>query len=170
MSDRSIRILLMGLMAAGKSRVGHALAEYLNISYLDNDDLLAAQEGVDTLTLSLRGPSVLHAAESRQLRSLSERSGSFVASAAASLGDREADCEFAAEHFFTVYLHVDPDVLAARVSHDPERPFLAHNALDVEADMYAKRDPLFRVTADVEVDGGSPVARVVDEIVTALDD
>lgn len=170
MPDQSLRILLMGLMAAGKSTVGLALARRLGVRYLDNDALLAAQEGVDTLTLSLRGPSVLHAAESKQLRELARRAGSFVASAAASLGDRADDCAFAADHFVTVYLHVDPEVLAERVGRDPKRPFLSDDALAVESAMYATRDPQFRSKAAMVIDASQSVDTLVAAIVAALPD
>lgn len=167
-SPDAARVLLMGLMGAGKSTVGRALAERLDCAHLDNDELLVEQERASIRQLAERGAVVLHTAESRALRSLAEVGGPWVAGAAASLGDRPADCAFVRDHFVPVYLHVEPAVLAWRVRQDPWRPWVGADPSTTLQDMYVRRDPELRATARVVVDGSRSVTTIVTELVAAL--
>ena len=162
------RVLLTGLMGCGKSTVGTALAKSMGARYLDNDAELEAQTGVGLLQLAERGKDVLHAAESRQMRSLADDPGPWVAGAAASTGDRPDDCAFARDNFFVVYLHVEPEELAVRVGRNPSRPWVVDDALTVITDMYRRRDSAFRSAATLVVDGSQSPSAIVEQIVGAL--
>src|SRR6202042_3262011 len=62
------RVLLMGMMGAGKTTVGHALSARLGWPYLDNDELLARAVGKDTRRVQLEdGVEVLRRDESLAL-------------------------------------------------------------------------------------------------------
>ena len=45
------KIILCGFMASGKTTIGRALAEKINIEYLDTDELLVKTYGMDIPTI-----------------------------------------------------------------------------------------------------------------------
>lgn len=157
-------------MGAGKTAVGTALSAAWGIPYLDNDALLEAENGMGLLDLAAQGQAILHEAESRHLRSLADVPGPWVAGAAASLGDRPDDCSFVRAHFLGIYLHGDPETLAARLRQDPERPWLGDDPDSVIHAMYDRRDAAFRSAAAIVVDGTRQVPDVVADIVALMAD
>jgi len=159
-----VRVLLVGLMGAGKSRIGSALADELDVDYLDNDVLLREQEGVGPVELSRLGREVLHAAEQRQLHALCDRIGAFVAGVAGSVADRPADCALMRISGTVVYLRAAPEVLAARVAADPARPFIGADPLPFITATYEQRDPVFQAAAHLTVECDRPVEDVVRAI------
>ena len=159
-----VRILMVGLMGAGKSRVGSTLADELDVDYLDNDVLLREQEGLGPVELSQLGRDVLHAAEERQLHALCDRDGAFVAGVAGSVADRPADCALMRISGTVVYLRAAPEVLAARVDADPARPFIDDDPLPFITRTYELRDPVFRAVAHLTVECDRPVEDVVRAI------
>src|SRR3954471_23418666 len=77
------RVLLVGMMGAGKTTVGHAVADRLGWPYYDNDDLLRRAAGVDTPTvLDKRGEAALRRAESAALTVALTAAGPLVAGVA----------------------------------------------------------------------------------------
>src|SRR5437660_3971849 len=62
-------IVLMGMMGAGKTTVGEALAARLHLMYRDNDGALHARTGVDAATYAAQhGVEALHELEHDLLR------------------------------------------------------------------------------------------------------
>jgi shikimate kinase len=163
------RIFVVGLMGAGKSTVGAALAGRLNRDYIDNDVELTHAQGKDAVALAQQGPEALHEAEAAYVESLFIRPGQFVASLPASIADRLALATALNDTGFVVYLRAHPDVLADRVVRDPERPWLASEARATLHTMFGKRDQVFRETSDlqIETDALAPDA-IVDRVVAAL--
>jgi shikimate kinase len=159
-----VRVLMVGLMGAGKSRVGATLARDLRVDYLDNDVLLREQEGLGPVELAQLGRDVLHAAEERQLHALCDRGGAFVAGVAGSVADRPADCALMRISGTVVYLRAAPEVLAARVAADPARPFIGQDPLPFITGTYEQRDPVFRAAAHLTVECDRPVEDVVRAI------
>jgi shikimate kinase len=163
------RVFLVGLMGAGKSTVGSALAAVLSCEYIDNDVELARIQGEDAVTLARFGPDALHEAEAAYVESLFVHPGPYVASLPASVADRIALATAVNDAGFVVYLRAHPDVLAARVAPDPARPWLANEASATLHTMFGRRDAVFRETSDflVDTDALGP-AEVVQLIVAAL--
>jgi len=163
------RIFIVGLMGAGKSTVGAALASRLDREYIDNDVELTRAQGQDAVALAHQGPEALHEAEAAYVESLFVQAGPFVASAPASIADRLTLATALSDTGFVVYLRAHPDVLADRVVSDPERPWLASEARATLHAMFGKRDAVFRGTSDLEVETDSLAPdEIVDLVVWAL--
>jgi shikimate kinase len=163
------RIFIVGLMGAGKSTVGAALASRLKRPYLDNDAELTRAQGEDAVALAQHGAVALHEAEAAYVESLFVQPGTFVASLPASVADRPTLATAINDLGFVVYLRAHPDVLAGRVGTDPERPWLATEAGATLHAMFGKRDAVFRETCDLQVqtDALAPAA-IVDVILSAV--
>ncbi len=151
------RIFLVGLMGAGKSTVGRALAQLLGWPYLDNDEMLQRQTGLDAPTLAELGRRALHAQEARQLRALVAMPAPFVAGVAASVADQQDDLGLMTRAGRVIYLRAAPATLARRVGRARGRPWLGADPLAVLTRMFAARDAAYRDAGLViDTDGRNP--------------
>jgi shikimate kinase len=140
-------------MGSGKTTVGRDLAERLSCSYLDNDTLLLTSAGATAETLAAAvGAHALHEHESQQIRELVQTPGPFVASIAASVGDRPTDLSLLSTAGYVVYLRARPDTIAQRVGAGEGRPWLRDDPGTVIQRMFDGRDSAYRACATVVVD------------------
>ncbi|HEU0130765.1 MAG TPA: shikimate kinase [Mycobacteriales bacterium] len=163
------RVVLVGMMGAGKTTVGRALAARLGRPYVDNDALLQAAHGAPAAVLLARdGAGALHAAEAAVLRAALAASGpAVVAAPGSAVLDPALRSLLAGE--YVVWLRARPETLAARVVADPARPFLHADPLTTVTALAAEREPGFAAVADAVVDvDGLAVADVVEEIAARL--
>jgi len=164
------RLLLLGLMAAGKSTVGTALANRLQRPYLDNDVLLAQQTGSSLPQLAQLGIDGLHASERSVFDSLLRHPGPWVASAAASIVmDPDAVLELRRSGVTSVWLRATPETLAAHAGSGAGRPLLQPDPLAVFREMVHDRSEAFASSADVIVDiDGKPLDAIVSDVISAV--
>jgi len=146
------RVFLLGLMGAGKSTVGAALAGLLGWPYLDNDLLLHQRTGIDTVGLAALGRDALHLQESRQLHALLDVAPPYVAGIAASVAERPEDLGVLRAAGLTAYLRARPATLAVRIGPVQHgRPWLGAGTPAVLDGMFRARDAALCL-ADVVVD------------------
>jgi shikimate kinase len=173
-STRNARhVVLLGLMASGKSTVGWLLADRLGRPFVDNDGALEALAGRSARVIAdADGADALHALEAESLADALAATVPAVVAAAASVVEQPAAVDAIRTHD-SVYLYATPDVLAARVAAYPEddehRPFVDGDARAVLEAQYAARDLRYRALAEIIVDSSSRApAAVVDEITRGL--
>jgi shikimate kinase len=162
----SARILLVGMMGAGKSTVGHVLAGRLGWPYYDNDELLHRATGVDTRALQERkGVHALRRAESAALTIALEDGAPLVAAVAGGVVTDPLDRERLRAGGFVVWLRAELSTLDARVT-GTDRPWLGSDPVAAMHRLYAGREPMYLSVADlvVDVDRRDPDA-VAEEIV-----
>ena len=122
-------IVLVGLMGAGKTTVGRALAERLGFRFLDNDAGIEAEYDANGAELADRlGVQELHRIEAAQLTTALDAFGSqeVVVASAASVVDDAASRDRLGGHT-VVWLEADPAYLAARLDGDGHRRSLGLN-------------------------------------------
>ena len=147
------RVLLVGLMASGKSAVGQAVAAASGWPALDNDALLERSTGSSAVELlASHGIERLRAAESDVLTLTLSMPGPLVAGVAAGvvLDARDRGRLTAGGH--VVYLRTPVAVLVRRVTRKDHRPFLRGDAAATLKAMAAERDPLYVEVADQVLD------------------
>jgi shikimate kinase len=117
-------ILLCGLMGAGKSSVGRALAERLGWRFVDTDALVEARAGSSVAQLFEReGEAGFRTREREVLRSLSA-SGCVIALGGGSVEAAE-NREILAAKGRLVWLDARPETLVERIGAGAGRPLLA---------------------------------------------
>src|SRR6185312_4374726 len=146
------RILLIGMMAAGKSTIGRLLGDRLDWPYYDNDDLLRRAVGIDTrAVLEQRGEAALRRAESAALTVALSEGGPLVAGVAGGVVSDPLDRERLRAGGFVVWLRAEVSTLVRRVART-DRPWLGSDPTLAMAKLYAGRAHLYASVASLIVD------------------
>jgi shikimate kinase len=169
--DRSDRIFLLGMMGAGKTTVGRALAERLGRPFLDNDELVRAVTGREPAEIAATdGEEALHDAEAAAVRAGAERPGPAIVAVAGSVVERAAERALLRRTGFVVWLRATPATLRARIGSGAGRRADATD-LDWLVARAVERAPVYAAAADLVVDvDDRPVDAIVSAIVDALPD
>ena len=163
------RIVLVGMMGAGKTTVGRELAGRLGWRLLDSDAMVEASTGSTVAELfESQGEEAFRAEESRVLAEALTGDPQVVVSAAGGVVLSPANRRLLATAGAVVWLRADPATLAARVGSGAGRPLLAGDPAGTLAELDAVRRPLYGEVADVivDVDGLAP-SMVVDRVLAA---
>ena len=165
-------IFLVGMMGAGKTTLGRALAQRLDLEFADTDRVLVERTGVPVATIfEFEGEDGFRRRESVVLSELAEREGMVIATGGGAILSRE-NRDLMRERGTVVYLRARLESLWERTRHDSSRPLLSTpDPRATLAELLEKRDPLYRETAHVIVDTGAQSAgTLVAKVLAALRD
>ena len=159
-------IVVVGLMGAGKSKVGRRLALRLGLPFFDSDPEIetAAGETIEEIFAN-RGERVFRAGERRVIARLLAQPVHVLATGGGAFMD-PATRELVARRGVSLWLRADLDVLVSRVLRRSNRPLLKQgDPRVILAELIERRYPLY-AEADVVVDSGegSPEATVTRAI------
>jgi len=163
------RVVLVGMMGAGKTTVGRELAARLGWPFLDSDAMVEASTGSTVAELfATGGEDAFRAVESRVLAEALSSDGPAVVSAAGGAVLAPGNRALLASARAVVWLRAGPATLAARVGSGEGRPLLQDDPPAALAELDAVRRPLYGEVADVivDVDDLDP-SMVVDRILAA---
>ncbi|MEO5678169.1 MAG: shikimate kinase [Acidimicrobiales bacterium] len=164
------RVLLVGMMGAGKTSVGRALGQRLGWSYLDSDEEVRRRTGRTVPQLfAERGEAAFRAEESTVLAEACSSRRPVVVSVAGGAVLAEANRRLIAASGLVVWLRASLATLAQRVGDGRTRPLLGADPGAALARLYPERARLYEALAEVVVDvDGVPVERLVDAIAAAV--
>ncbi len=151
-------VVMVGMMGAGKTAVGTALARLLSVDFLDSDEEItrAADRSIAEI-FERDGEPFFRARESEVLNRLlrgqpcvlSTGGGAFLA---------EANRTMIHETGVSVWLRADLELLWQRVRHKATRPLLrTANPRETLRTLYEARMPLYQ-QADLVVDSGADLS------------
>lgn len=146
-------------MGAGKTTVGRQVAKRLGRPFFDSDHEIVARTGVPIPTIfEIEGEDGFRRREAQTIAELSASQGIVLATGGGVVLSPENRRRLR-DTGWVVYLNVPPAMLYERTRHDRNRPLLqvADPLLRLE-ELYAIRDPLYRDTAHLVVDGSHLVA------------
>jgi shikimate kinase len=147
------RLILVGMMGAGKTTVGQLLAERLGWAYLDSDAQVMADTGRTVPELFAEsGEAGYRAHESRVLAVALSGGDPVVVSAAGGVVLSESNRQLLARSGTVVWLRADPGVLAGRVGDGAGRPLLEGDPAAALVELERVRRPLYESVAAVTID------------------
>jgi shikimate kinase/3-dehydroquinate synthase len=153
-------IVLVGFMGAGKTTVGHILADRLGTAFVDSDVYLERQLGRTIADVfAVDGEQYFRELEHRAINELVRGPDAVLALGGGALGD--ARTRAILRNTTVVYLRVGYDEALSRVRQDRFRPMLQRADLD---QVYAGRLAAYAEVAAVQVDtdGRRPDAVALD--------
>lgn len=159
-------IVLIGMMGAGKSSVGRALARQTGLARLDTDETLSGQFGMSvTEIFEHHGEEKFRDAETELLRQLAPDRAAVITTGGG-IVLREENVERLKQLGTIVWLNADEATLFDRASRRNTRPLLQNsNPRATFSELFRQRLPLYRAAADFEIDtsklGHEEVAEVI---------
>ena len=151
--SRSSKILLVGMMGAGKTTVGRLLAERLGWPYLDSDEQVVERTGRTVPELfAERGEAAFRAEEKQALADAVAAAGPAVVSVAGGAVLDPENRQRLEQGGTVVWLRAPVGTLAARVGSGEGRPLLGDDPAAALRRLEAERRPLYAALAEVVID------------------
>jgi shikimate kinase len=144
-------IALIGFMGAGKSSVGHLVAEQLRFDYLDTDEMIQSRAGrTITEIFATDGEPAFRRMESELVNELASRTKTVIATGGG-LPINPQNLAGLKSYALVVCLWASPEAIWERVKHQTHRPLL-HDPDPQQKirDLLARREPFYKL-ADVLV-------------------
>ncbi|MEO3480239.1 shikimate kinase [Phaeobacter sp. CAU 1743] len=163
-------IVMVGMMGAGKTAVGRALAARLDVPFLDSDHEIEAAANMSIPEIFSRDGEPFFRIKERQViaRLLEEERGVLSTGGGAFLS--EENRTLITEGGVSVWLQADLEVLWNRVRHRDSRPLLRTS--DPKAtlrELYDARVPFYeKADLTVKSDGQASIETMVDRVLEAL--
>jgi shikimate kinase len=150
-------IFFVGLMGAGKTTVGRAVARRLGRPFFDSDHEIEARTGARIpVIFELEGEAGFREREAQVVAELAAREAIVLATGGgAVLRPENRACLH--ERGLVVYLRANPHDLWMRTRKDKNRPLLQTEDPKAKLEgLYTERDPLYRECAHFIVETGRP--------------
>ncbi|MGZ5648692.1 MAG: shikimate kinase [Usitatibacter sp.] len=152
-------IYLVGMMGAGKTTLGKALAARLHREFIDTDRILVERTGVPVATIfEIEGEPGFRRRESMALAEIAQRNDCVVATGGGIVlasGNRETMRASGT----VIYLRARLESLWERTRHDTTRPLLSTpDPRGTLQRLLQEREPLYREAAHLGVETGSQSA------------
>ncbi|MCB1556598.1 MAG: shikimate kinase [Alphaproteobacteria bacterium] len=154
-------IVLIGLMGAGKSRIGRMLAEALDLPFCDSDDEVEKAAGMSIPDIfECYGESAFRDGEKKVIRRLIEDGIQVIATGGGAIMSSET-AALIKDRALSVWIRADIPVILERTARTDKRPLLrVDNPEAVLRALAEKRYPVY-AKADITVDSGNGEAEDV---------
>ena len=160
-------IVLVGLMGAGKSTIGKALAEKTGFNFIDIDEEIVVREKMSINEIfKTKSETYFREVETQVLQEFSAKEN-LVISTGGGAFENEINRELLLTSCNVVYLQADVNTLFERIKNDNSRPLLkCENPRDKLEELLLKREENYlKAHHKINTDGKS-VDKVVEEIVS----
>ena len=164
------RVLLVGMMGAGKTTVGRTLGQRQGWPYLDSDEEVRRRTGRTVPELfAQRGEAAFRAEEAAVLAEACTSPHPVVVSVAGGAVLAEANRALVSSSGLVVWLRASLTTLTQRVGDGRTRPLLGSDPGAALARLYPERARLYEALADLVIDvDGVPVERIVEQITARM--
>jgi shikimate kinase len=169
--DPKANVFFIGLMGAGKTTVGRAVARRLGRPFYDSDQEVEARTGARVAQIfELEGEAGFRLREKQMIDELSRYEGVVLATGGGAVIDPQTRARLRGRGT-VIYLRSHPHDLWLRTRRDRNRPLLQTEDPKARLEsLYATRDPLYRECAHVIVETGRPsINSLVNHIVMQLE-
>ena len=157
---------LIGLMGAGKTTIGRALARRLNKTFYDSDQEIEKHTGVRIVTIfDIEGEARFREREADMIAYLAQQPEIVLATGGGAVLHRGSR-DHLRRYGTVIYLRASVEDLYARTRLDRNRPLLhTPDPLAILTRLFAEREPLYQSIADLVIDTGrQPIPQLVAEL------
>ena len=163
-------VVMVGMMGAGKTAVGRALANRLNVPFLDSDAEIEAAANMTVPEIFSRDGEPFFRLKERQViaRLLEEERGVLSTGGGAFLS--EENRSLISQRGVSVWLNAEADVLWNRVKHRDTRPLLrTENPRATLQSLYDARVPYYaKADLNVRSEAHASIEEMAERVVKAL--
>lgn len=162
-------VILVGLMGAGKTRVGRRLAERLHLPFVDTDHVIENDTGKTISELfTLMGEPAFRESERLVIARLMDGSPSIIATGGGAFIDPRTRAAMLRQGL-VIWLRADLDTLVARTGRNNKRPLLQGvGRAEKLSELMTLRYPIY-AEAHLTVDSHhGPVENTVEAVLAAL--
>lgn len=148
-------LILIGMMGSGKTTMGRQLAKHLGKIFIDSDEEIQQRTGVTIPHIfDVEGEVGFRQREVATIRDLVERDDMVLATGGGAVLAPQ-NREELRRNGIVIYLKASVHDLWHRTRHDRSRPLLQTQDPRAKlAELFQKRDPMYRETADIVVQSG----------------
>jgi shikimate kinase len=166
-----VNVAIFGFMGVGKSSVGRRVAEALGMEFVDLDETIVADAGMEIPSIFReRGEKGFRELEKEATRMIAARDGVVIACGGGTVLD-EDNLKALRRNSKMILLTADPETILRRVEADGDtRPLLsAEEKVEPIARLLGQRMPRYLEASDKAVDtSGKTQAQVAREIIEYL--
>lgn len=166
-AERSRPIVLIGPMAAGKTYIGTHLARFYGYEFLDADQLIVERYGEVSEIFEIFGEAYFRELERKTIEEVLTspvyRNTVFSLGGGAPMTDSVAEL---LKDECVVYILVDADTVAPRITGNKTRPLLQPNPVERWTEIFERRSSRYEELAHFTLDarGGRPITEMTAEI------
>ena len=148
------KIILVGMMGAGKTTIGKLLSNKLGYDFIDLDKIIEEKSGVKINTIfEIEGEEGFRERELQVLSDVIENNKVIISTGGGIVTDERSRAHLIRNNALIIYLKANLQTLFNRLKNDNSRPMLnVNNKEQVIEKILQKREPLYQDLADMIVD------------------
>ncbi len=148
------KIILVGMMGAGKTTIGRLLSNKLGYDFVDLDKIIEEKSGVKINTIfEIEGEVGFREREFQVLRDSIEKEKVIISTGGGIVTNEKSRTHLINNNVFIIYLKANLQTLVSRLKNDNSRPILnVDNKEQVIERILLEREPLYQDLADMTVD------------------
>ena len=148
------KIILVGMMGAGKSTIGKLLSNKLDYNFIDLDKIIEEKSGVKISTIfEIEGESGFRDRELQVLNDSILKNKVIISTGGGIVTNLKSRALLIKHNTFVIYLKANLQTLCNRLKNDNSRPILnVDNKEQVIKRILEEREPYYQDLADIEVD------------------
>ena len=148
------KIILVGMMGAGKTTIGKLLSNKLGYDFVDLDKIIEEKSGVKINTIfEIEGEAGFREREFQVLRDSIEKEKVIISTGGGIVTNEKSRTHLIKHNVFIIYLKANLETLFSRLKNDNSRPILnVDNKEQVIESILHEREPQYQDLADMTVD------------------
>lgn len=148
------KIILVGMMGAGKTTIGKLLSNKLGYDFVDLDKIIEEKSGVKINTIfEIEGEAGFREREFQVLRASIEKEKVIISTGGGIVTNEKSTTQLIKHNVFIIYLKANLETLFSRLKNDNSRPILnVDNKEQVIEKILHEREPQYQDLADMTVD------------------
>jgi len=164
------RAIFIGPMGSGKSTIGKAVANALDLPFRDTDSIIEELEHLPVSQIFIdKGEEYFRAIEKKVLRDELLSDGSILALGGGAPISMDAQSALKVSSAPVIYLDISLANVAPRIGFNRDRPLLLHNPRGQWQTLMEVRRPIYESIANIVIDvNGKTQKKIVEEVLGAL--